>query len=195
MREEGKAVTREFTGTALIPAKMWSSIEGLEALGLETVGSERIDGDGPYYRKVTLPDGWKYVEDGGTGCGYILDDRGIMRVTCDDDHAITNRGALTKVVDVGAEAAGRLYNPRVKLSAYRWPADADVLAAAAGELEAAQFALLEDEEVERMMEELERLAAIPIYDPGAAMGIRARFWIQYLRPIFIAQAVQAGATS
>jgi len=152
-----------------IPRKLNSSTEEYAALGFEELGEARREyRDDPVYRLVRLPVGWTLTsEPGNTRGRLIVDKRGIVRASTYDTHKAWDRDAFTTVINVGEDAAGRLYG------------NTDV------SLESIHFDLLTDDEIEDLVEELERMIRLPFPTATyAEYARRAMYWFGVLAERF-----------
>jgi len=165
-----------------IPRKLNSSTEEYAALGFEELGEARREyRDDPVYRLVRLPKGWSLVRDPNDPShrSVVVDNRGIERAWTHDTHKEWDRDAFTTVIKVGVAAASMLFAKGDEVFD-------DVNAS----LTSIKFDRLTDEEVEALVEELERMAQEPpsteVYNEYIR---RAKHWLGILAERFRLQTI------
>mgnify|MGYP001571938955 CR=1 FL=1 len=95
--------TRQLFGSDILPADM-TPADTAEWQTLGFAFGDPVDGD-PLFRRATLPDGWRREGSGDPRGGYLVDPRGIRRVTIWYKAAFYDRRADMVLVNVGGDLA------------------------------------------------------------------------------------------
>jgi hypothetical protein len=92
---------RELVNSTLLPAKSnGNKLEDFEALGF-TFGP--VKENDPLFREATLPEGWTREGSEHAMWSYLVDERGIQRVSMFYKAAFYDRDAFMSIVNVGAK--------------------------------------------------------------------------------------------